>query len=96
MIVVVGHGADAIATSSRERTVRRASSSTHDYEHGQLSSLLAGLRRVDRPAVERDSLTLVDVPLVSSSTVRAVVDGYRATRAPIVRPTSGDATDIRC
>ena len=35
-------------------------------------------------------LTLVDVPLVSESTVRAVMDGYRRTGAPIVRPTSGE------
>jgi molybdenum cofactor cytidylyltransferase len=35
-------------------------------------------------------MTLVDVPLVSSSTVRAVIDAYRRTGVPIVRPTSGD------
>ncbi len=34
-------------------------------------------------------MTLVDVPLVTAATVRAVVDCYRRTRAPIVRPTSG-------
>ena len=35
-------------------------------------------------------LTLVDVPLVTSSTVRAVVKRYRHTGASIVRPTRGD------
>ena len=34
-------------------------------------------------------LTLVDVPLVNASTVRAVVERYRATGAPIVRPVRG-------
>jgi molybdenum cofactor cytidylyltransferase len=34
-------------------------------------------------------VTLVDVPLVSADTVRAVIDTYRRTAAPIVRPTSG-------
>jgi CTP:molybdopterin cytidylyltransferase MocA len=34
-------------------------------------------------------VTLVDVPLVSAATVRAVLDHYRHTHAPIVRPTSG-------
>jgi molybdenum cofactor cytidylyltransferase len=51
--------------------------------------LIAGLNAVDRPGIAAVLLTLVDVPLVSESTVRAVIDGYRRTRAPIVRPTSG-------
>jgi molybdenum cofactor cytidylyltransferase len=34
-------------------------------------------------------VTLVDVPFVAVSTVRAVVDRYRQTHAPIVRPVSG-------
>ena len=34
-------------------------------------------------------VTLVDVPLVSAATVRAVVESYRVTHAPVVRPTSG-------
>ena len=61
-----------------------------DYEQGQLSSLLTGLRVVDRPGVVAVLVTLVDVPLVSEATVRAVIDRYRETRAPIVRPVRGD------
>ena len=34
-------------------------------------------------------LTLVDAPLFSAATVRAVVDRYHATRALIVRPVRG-------
>ena len=45
---------------------------------------------VDRPGVAAILVTLVDVPLVSESTVRAVVERYRQTKAPVVRPTSGD------
>jgi molybdenum cofactor cytidylyltransferase len=60
-----------------------------DYARGQLSSILAGLRAIDRPGVAGMLLTLVDVPLVSAETIRAVVDRYRRTRAPVVRPTSG-------
>ena len=68
-----------------------------DYDRGQLSSLLAGLDVVDRPGVAAVLVTLVDVPLVSAATVRAVIDCYRRTRAPIVRPTSRRrATGIRC
>ena len=55
-----------------------------------MSSLLAGLDVIDRPGVTAVLVTLVDVPLVLPATVRSVIDGYRRTRAPIVRPTSGD------
>jgi len=34
-------------------------------------------------------MTLVDVPLVSAATVRAVLERYRTTRAPVVRPVRG-------
>lgn len=93
VVVVVGHDADAIVASfagaddiaSRARFVDNP-----DYEQGQLSSLLAGLRVVDRPGVVAVLVTLVDVPLVSAATVRAVIDRYRRTQAPIVRPVRGD------
>jgi molybdenum cofactor cytidylyltransferase len=35
-------------------------------------------------------MTLVDVPAISPHTVRAVIDAWRRTRAPIVRPAIGD------
>ena len=35
-------------------------------------------------------MTPVDVPLVSASTVAAVIAAWRRTRAPIVRPANGD------
>src|SRR5262249_39837390 len=60
-----------------------------DYEAGQLSSLLAGLRVVDRPGVAAAVVTLVDTPLVSAATVRAVIERYRQTHAPILRPADG-------
>jgi molybdenum cofactor cytidylyltransferase len=60
-----------------------------DYETGQLSSLLKGLDAVDRPGVTAALVTLVDVPLVNASTVRAVIDRYLQARAPIVRPIRG-------
>ena len=53
---------------------------------GQLSSLLIGLRTVDHPGVAAMLMTLVDMPLVSAKTVRVVIDAYRRTRAPVVRP----------
>jgi molybdenum cofactor cytidylyltransferase len=53
---------------------------------GQLSSLVAALDAVDTPALEAVVVTLVDIPLVQSATVEALVQAWRRTRAPIVRP----------
>lgn len=61
-----------------------------DPARGQLSSLLEGLEAADAPGVRAVLVTLVDVPFVSSATVRAVVDAFERTGAPIVRPVRGD------
>ena len=90
VIVVVGHDAELIASSFSESGLPARFVVNREYDRGQLSSLLAGLGVVDRPGVSAVLVTLVDVPLVSTATVRAVIERYRATRAPIVRPTSGD------
>jgi CTP:molybdopterin cytidylyltransferase MocA len=90
VIVVVGHDADAIASRFSESGLPARFVLNREYDRGQLSSLLAGLSAVDRPGVSAVLVTLVDVPLVSAPTVRAVVERYHRTRAPIVRPTSGD------
>jgi molybdenum cofactor cytidylyltransferase len=89
VVVVVGHEADAIARSWPASGLSARFVHNPHYDLGQLSSLLAGLALVDRPGVAAVLVTLVDVPLVSAETVRAVLDRYRQTRAPIVRPTSG-------
>lgn len=92
VVIVVGHDADAIVASfaDADAVVSRARFVDNpDYEQGQLSSLLAGLKVVDRPGVGAALVTLVDVPLVSPATVRAVIDRYLSTRAPIVRPVRG-------
>ena len=57
-----------------------------DASRGQLSSLLTALEAVDRPGVDAVLMTLVDVPLVGVSTVRALLAAYARSRAPIVRP----------
>jgi molybdenum cofactor cytidylyltransferase len=89
VVVVVGHDADAIVRHLSQTGLRARVAINPDYDRGQLSSLLAGLRLVDRPGVAAVLVTLVDVPLVSAPTIRAVLERYHATRAPIVRPTSG-------
>jgi molybdenum cofactor cytidylyltransferase len=60
------------------------------WADGQLSSLLAGLEAVDAPGVEAVAVTLVDVPLVQPATIRTLVDAWRRSRAPVVRPALGD------
>jgi molybdenum cofactor cytidylyltransferase len=89
VVVVVGHDAEAIVNSFTNSGLRARFVVNPDYDRGQLSSLVAGLMVVDRPGVTAALITLVDVPLVSAGTVRAVLDSYRRTHAPIVRPTSG-------
>jgi molybdenum cofactor cytidylyltransferase len=90
VIVVVGHEADAVRASVATRGVTVRFVENPDYESGQFSSLVAGLRAVDRPGVSAVLVTLVDVPLVTADTVRTVVERYIRTRAPIVRPTRGN------
>ena len=87
VVVVVGHEAARVtmALAGLERPVRVVVND--HYESGQLSSLLAGLDEVDRPGVAAVLVTLVDVPFVSPATVRSVAERYRATHAPVVRPT---------
>ena len=59
-------------------------------ERGQLSSLLVGLRAVDRPGVGGILVTLVDVPLIDAETVSRLREVHQQTRAPIVRPVQNE------
>lgn len=56
---------------------------------GQLSSLLAGLDAVDRDGVDAVLVTLVDMPLISADTVRALIARAPVSDAPIVRAVHG-------
>jgi molybdenum cofactor cytidylyltransferase len=89
VVVVVGHEADAIVSSFSASGLPARFVINHDYDRGQWSSFVAGLGVVDRPGVAATLMTLVDVPLVTADTVRAVLKCYRRTHAPVVRPTSG-------
>jgi molybdenum cofactor cytidylyltransferase len=89
VVVVVGHQADAVVSSFSTSGLPARFVVNHEYDRGQWSSLVAGLGVVDRPGVSAALITLVDVPLVTPETVRAVIECYRRTRAPVVRPTSG-------
>jgi CTP:molybdopterin cytidylyltransferase MocA len=89
VVVVVGHEGEAVMKSADAHGLTARFVYNADYEHGQLSSLVAGLALIDRPGVAAVLVTPVDAPLVAASTVRAVVERYRRTRAPIVRPVRG-------
>jgi CTP:molybdopterin cytidylyltransferase MocA len=89
VVVVLGHEADAIAQTVQSSGLLARVVINSNYDRGQLSSLLAGLDAADQPGVAAILMTLVDVPLVSASTIRAVLDRYEKTRASIVRPVNG-------
>ena len=61
-----------------------------DPSRGQLSSLWVGLDAATEEDADALLVTLVDVPMMRASTVRAVVDAWQRTGAPIVRPAIGD------
>jgi molybdenum cofactor cytidylyltransferase len=90
VVIVAGHEAGRLIAAVEAGKLAARVVLNDAFESGQLSSVLAGLRAVDQPGVEAFLLTLVDVPMVSAATVRAVVDRYRQTGAPIVRPVHGD------
>jgi molybdenum cofactor cytidylyltransferase len=72
----------------RATTIRFARN--NDPGRGQLSSLQTGLDAVATAGVGGVIVTLVDVPFVTSATVRTVIDEWRRTQAFIVRPARGD------
>jgi molybdenum cofactor cytidylyltransferase len=86
VVVVIGHEPQEIVADLERRGLAVRFALNPDFDRGQLSSLVAGLNVIDRPGVAASLITLVDVPLVSAATVRAVIDRYRATGAPVVRP----------
>ncbi|MEO8255930.1 MAG: nucleotidyltransferase family protein [Acidobacteriota bacterium] len=91
VVVVVGHDADAIIAGFSRTGASARFVTNPDYDDGgQFSSLLCGLNAIDRPEVVAVIVTLVDVPFVTAETVRAVIDRYHQTHAPVVRPVRGD------
>ena len=86
VVVVAGYHQEAIgrAADLMAAPVRVLHNPAPD--RGQLSTLLVALNAIDQPGVQAMLVTLVDLPLVSSATVNAVLEGYRRTGAPIVRP----------
>jgi molybdenum cofactor cytidylyltransferase len=87
VVIVVGHEKEAVMRTFAASGLPARFVENAEYASGQLSSLLAGLRHVDRPGVVATLIALVDVPFVSRETIQAVVERYLQTGAQIVRPT---------
>ena len=90
VVVVAGAHIDAVRAAMPAHEERATVIEHLGWQRGQLSSLVAGLDAIDTPLLEAALVTLVDVPLVHASTVAAVIEAWRRTRAPIVRPADGE------
>jgi molybdenum cofactor cytidylyltransferase len=91
IVVVGGAHVDAVRRAMPSHEPRARVIEHAGWEQGQLSSLLAGLTAIgDQLLLEAVLVTPVDVPLVSASTVAALIAAWRRTRAPIVRPVRGE------
>jgi molybdenum cofactor cytidylyltransferase len=90
--VVTGSYHDAIvqAVTDDHPAVLPRFARNPDPSRGQLSSLLVGMEAILPPDGDGLLMTLVDVPMVAPATVTAVIETWRRTRAPIVRPAIGD------
>ena len=90
IVIVTGTHHEAIveALGSRAALVRVVRNP--DPDRGQLSSLWIGMDAVVTDASQAFLMTLVDVPRIDASTIRAVVAAWRTSGAPIVRPAIGD------
>lgn len=93
--VVVVTGADHAAIDAAVRSdavAARVAACVRnpDPSRGQLSSLLVGLDAVADASAQAVLVTLVDVPGIEPDVVRRVIDAWRRTGAPIVRPARGD------
>ena len=88
-VVVIGGDAAAVRAALPRDDASLSAVENPRFDEGQLSSLLVGLAAVEQRYgnVEAVMVTLVDLPLISASTVRAVLDAFLANpNAPLVRP----------
>jgi molybdenum cofactor cytidylyltransferase len=90
VVVVTGRDHDALVEVLRGETPVPSIERNPNPSRGQLSSLLIGMDAVVRRDTEGVLVTLVDVPMVATSTVTRVLAAWQQSRAPIVRPAIGD------
>ena len=93
IIVVIGGDAAAVRASLPRDDASLAVVENPRYGEGQLSSLLVGLAAVEQryDDVEAVLVTLVDLPFISTATVRSVISAFHEhPTAPLVRPKRGE------
>jgi molybdenum cofactor cytidylyltransferase len=89
VVVVLGHEAERVRAAIEGSGLSARCVFNPRYESGQLSSMLTAIDSVDRPGVDALLLALVDAPLFGPSTVRALVERFEQTHAPVVRACRG-------
>jgi molybdenum cofactor cytidylyltransferase len=82
LIVVLGARAEEIGRALPSYPVLRSVVNPH-YFQGQLSSLMVGIGALS-PESEAAVVNLVDHPMVSTETIKAVIDSFRTAPLPIV------------
>jgi len=92
LVVVTGDHHDAVVAAVHADSPQRLPAFVRNPNpaRGQLSSLWVGMDHAINADVQALLVTLVDVPMITVEVVRQVIDGWRATGAPIVRPAIGD------
>ena len=92
VIIVTGRDHDQIVATleADPPQVRPRFARNPDPSRGQLSSLWVGMDAAVDATTEALLMTLVDVPMIRPSTIVRVVETWRRTRAPIVRPAIDD------
>ena len=87
VVVVIRQGVPLIRSEVAREKLPVVLAENPAPERGQLSSLLTALDLLESPELEAVAVMPVDQPLVSGETIRRVAEAWRATRAPVVRPT---------
>jgi molybdenum cofactor cytidylyltransferase len=82
LVVVLGAHADALRPALPSHPALRTVVNAR-YFQGQLSSLMVGIGALS-PDSEAAVVNLVDHPLVSSATIKALIDSFRASPLPIL------------
>jgi molybdenum cofactor cytidylyltransferase len=83
--LVVGRSDDVRLQAEVDSAGARLVSNPDADEGGQLSSLLAGLRKVDRPGVRGVMVIPVDAPMVMADTIARLIAVFTETSGPIIR-----------
>ena len=86
-VLVVGRPDDQPLRDEVERLRRVRFIENAKAETGQLSSVIAGLNAADHPGTRAILVTPVDLPLLRSDTVAALLRAFAASSLPIARAT---------